>query len=121
MPSASGSRLEGSLRSLSSSAWADCCEPKLSQSYWSVWAKAGVVGSAISSQATRRVKPQASTRRATMNILGNDMGRILTTSCSEVPYDYMMWAATDAQPVDRSEEHTSELQSRQYLVCRLLL
>src|SRR3712207_7428641 len=29
----------------------------------------------------------------------------------------------DAYPVhdDRSEEHTSELQSRQYLVCRLLL
>src|SRR3712207_7555780 len=25
------------------------------------------------------------------------------------------------QPLDRSEEHTSELQSRQYLVCRLLL
>src|SRR3712207_7640261 len=25
------------------------------------------------------------------------------------------------QPVARSEEHTSELQSRQYLVCRLLL
>src|SRR3712207_8243332 len=25
------------------------------------------------------------------------------------------------QPFDRSEEHTSELQSRQYLVCRLLL
>src|ERR1035437_74741 len=24
------------------------------------------------------------------------------------------------EPVDRSEEHTSELQSRQYLVCRLL-
>src|SRR3712207_7478522 len=30
--------------------------------------------------------------------------------------------AGDAQPVlGRSEEHTSELQSRQYLVCRLLL
>src|SRR3712207_7438547 len=27
----------------------------------------------------------------------------------------------DAQPRPRSEEHTSELQSRQYLVCRLLL
>src|SRR3712207_7061176 len=27
----------------------------------------------------------------------------------------------DAQPPSRSEEHTSELQSRQYLVCRLLL
>src|SRR3712207_7827245 len=27
----------------------------------------------------------------------------------------------DRQPQQRSEEHTSELQSRQYLVCRLLL
>src|SRR3712207_8876707 len=27
----------------------------------------------------------------------------------------------DLPPVTRSEEHTSELQSRQYLVCRLLL
>src|SRR3712207_7771858 len=27
----------------------------------------------------------------------------------------------DAAHLDRSEEHTSELQSRQYLVCRLLL
>src|SRR3712207_8416726 len=27
----------------------------------------------------------------------------------------------DARRPDRSEEHTSELQSRQYLVCRLLL
>src|SRR3712207_8737169 len=27
----------------------------------------------------------------------------------------------EAKPVARSEEHTSELQSRQYLVCRLLL
>src|SRR3712207_8416785 len=26
-----------------------------------------------------------------------------------------------AAPLERSEEHTSELQSRQYLVCRLLL
>src|SRR3712207_7390758 len=30
-------------------------------------------------------------------------------------------AADDNGHVDRSEEHTSELQSRQYLVCRLLL
>src|SRR3712207_8598134 len=27
----------------------------------------------------------------------------------------------DSEPGQRSEEHTSELQSRQYLVCRLLL
>src|SRR3712207_6848731 len=26
-----------------------------------------------------------------------------------------------SEPIERSEEHTSELQSRQYLVCRLLL
>src|SRR3712207_9240323 len=30
-------------------------------------------------------------------------------------------AAADIRGVPRSEEHTSELQSRQYLVCRLLL
>src|SRR3712207_8311055 len=30
-------------------------------------------------------------------------------------------ARTDASVLLRSEEHTSELQSRQYLVCRLLL
>src|SRR3712207_8924174 len=29
--------------------------------------------------------------------------------------------AADRDAADRSEEHTSELQSRQYLVCRLLL
>src|SRR3712207_8690602 len=28
---------------------------------------------------------------------------------------------TPSRPASRSEEHTSELQSRQYLVCRLLL
>src|SRR3712207_7084234 len=31
-----------------------------------------------------------------------------------------VWNGTDREDV-RSEEHTSELQSRQYLVCRLLL
>src|SRR3712207_7259003 len=30
-------------------------------------------------------------------------------------------AGAEARPHARSEEHTSELQSRQYLVCRLLL
>src|SRR5258707_11563512 len=32
-----------------------------------------------------------------------------------------MGAASAVHILDRSEEHTSELQSRQYLVCRLLL
>src|SRR3712207_7155077 len=30
-------------------------------------------------------------------------------------------ASPSGDPITRSEEHTSELQSRQYLVCRLLL
>src|SRR3712207_8728633 len=38
--------------------------------------------------------------------------------------DLLCWSARSswlARPAARSEEHTSELQSRQYLVCRLLL
>src|SRR3712207_8545321 len=38
--------------------------------------------------------------------------------------DTLEWYTTSPPPphnFDRSEEHTSELQSRQYLVCRLLL
>src|SRR3712207_7793241 len=64
---------------------------------------------------------------------------IQETSCREsgsFPYVAMAWAASprvlaldpgspihsaDAPFLCRSEEHTSELQSRQYLVCRLLL
>src|SRR5258707_6172738 len=35
--------------------------------------------------------------------------------------EYLGSANNDAHGLARSEEHTSELQSRQYLVCRLLL
>src|SRR5687768_18168270 len=35
--------------------------------------------------------------------------------------DVLLRAEGNARPVDRSEEHTSELQSRLHLVCRLLL
>src|SRR3712207_7863577 len=38
-----------------------------------------------------------------------------------VPADSCVVAAALAPVQERSEEHTSELQSRQYLVCRLLL
>src|SRR5439155_25138324 len=36
-------------------------------------------------------------------------------------YDLLRGAGTDCKHGDRSEEHTSELQSRGHLVCRLLL
>src|SRR3712207_7792253 len=44
--------------------------------------------------------------------------RKIVAELTSVPvFLYFMWDATTT----RSEEHTSELQSRQYLVCRLLL
>src|SRR3712207_7570363 len=44
-------------------------------------------------------------------------------SYSNVPFFAVVLdgATTQTKILDRSEEHTSELQSRQYLVCRLLL
>src|SRR3712207_6908547 len=39
----------------------------------------------------------------------------------ETRYAEQLFAAGDKSAYVRSEEHTSELQSRQYLVCRLLL
>src|SRR3712207_7623677 len=38
-----------------------------------------------------------------------------------LPAEGTVWVTTGVHPGRRSEEHTSELQSRQYLVCRLLL
>src|SRR3712207_8684484 len=47
-----------------------------------------------------------------------------TLLCSGEPYidhTWMSWLRVSLAGTLRSEEHTSELQSRQYLVCRLLL
>src|SRR5699024_12175254 len=38
-----------------------------------------------------------------------------------VMYPFVVWLSTVFTELQRSEEHTSELQSRFYLVCRLLL
>src|SRR3712207_8910360 len=38
-----------------------------------------------------------------------------------IPIIHIHGGETTTGAIDRSEEHTSELQSRQYLVCRLLL
>src|SRR3712207_6938278 len=47
-------------------------------------------------------------------------GRGLVSADASSPTSSAM-SAGPAPPAPRSEEHTSELQSRQYLVCRLLL
>src|SRR3712207_7701238 len=53
-------------------------------------------------------------------------GRVTTPTVSAPISCFATSAMTGAEPVpvpppSRSEEHTSELQSRQYLVCRILL
>src|SRR3712207_6862529 len=54
------------------------------------------------------------------SVLGPDWGRSSVLLCLgvRVRCASMAW---DEDETGRSEEHTSELQSRQYLVCRLLL
>src|SRR5947209_20484254 len=42
-------------------------------------------------------------------------------SCGTADVVFLQKGQVVARPAQRSEEHTSELQSRQYLVCRLLL
>src|SRR5947209_15131036 len=53
------------------------------------------------------------------NALSNDAGRVAMTIKNS---DREMFRVKEVSGnLHRSEEHTSELQSRQYLVCRLLL
>src|SRR3712207_6939258 len=47
--------------------------------------------------------------------------RARPADCEEAPDRHLGRDGRDGVPGGRSEEHTSELQSRQYLVCRLLL
>src|SRR3712207_8894932 len=58
-------------------------------------------------------------------VLGFSLLRIMTGEKSEqevtVPKDKVSQKGIKFINTERSEEHTSELQSRQYLVCRLLL
>src|SRR3712207_7983988 len=49
------------------------------------------------------------------------VGRRSCATASDCRFTIRSWAALAAHLSCRSEEHTSELQSRQYLVCRLLL
>src|SRR5258707_1762218 len=54
----------------------------------------------------------AAFRNVTVNYTGGDVPEQLTSGNVSAGF-FRLWG--------RSEEHTSELQSRQYLVCRLLL
>src|SRR3712207_7898844 len=51
----------------------------------------------------------------------NEAGRALDTRSVVYVNTVAIMGSIEIVESDRSEEHTSELQSRQYLVCRLLL
>src|SRR2546422_5557037 len=59
-----------------------------------------------------------SPRGAVMEFIGRTRGARRAYSFDEIT---LAPASTTVDPQDRSEEHTSELQSRLHLVCRLLL
>src|SRR3712207_8417223 len=65
------------------------------------WARSAAPSAAAASSTSRSARPKTSTTTC-------------GPSASSTP-------ASPSTPTSRSEEHTSELQSRQYLVCRLLL
>src|SRR5947209_11102035 len=65
--------------------------------------------STLSSSANSRRSDQPLSRLAAGNSSGRETSIIACTKCAR------------SERLGRSEEHTSELQSRQYLVCRLLL
>src|SRR3712207_7418266 len=58
-----------------------------------------------------------------VKLVGSDTsGNATTTGTSDIPPGSKKGGGASSETeVARSEEHTSELQSRQYLVCRLLL
>src|SRR3712207_9314577 len=61
-------------------------------------------------------KIQTRAAQADMFIAGRELMRIQSSTAAQGTQELQELDATQ-----RSEEHTSELQSRQYLVCRLLL
>src|SRR3712207_8997570 len=58
---------------------------------------------------------------ATLDVLGRLVYAVRQTGSSAPLFEYRGSMPVSGSHNIRSEEHTSELQSRQYLVCRLLL
>src|SRR3712207_7103024 len=63
---------------------------------------------------SREVRPPDEALLQVLATLGNQLGQFMERERAEE-------ALRESEARKRSEEHTSELQSRQYLVCRLLL
>src|SRR3712207_7855785 len=82
--------------------------------------------------------PYTTLFRSSSGMAGSSRSETISTSShngfpgsmgDSVPVEMILWLMLGSSPLEtdapiltcRSEEHTSELQSRQYLVCRLLL
>src|SRR3712207_4195563 len=70
-------------------------------------------------EAKRAAVGQRGAEVTAIGLSGQMHGVVLTDDRGRPPRPAILWA--DTRSGERSEEHTSELQSRQYLVCRLLL
>src|SRR3712207_7229203 len=66
-------------------------------------------------------RPLIETVEAVSNIKYDPAGVAEPEALVDPPPPEVAFTSSPGFPVMRSEEHTSELQSRQYLVCRLLL
>src|SRR3712207_7182602 len=71
--------------------------------------------------------PYTTLFRSTVVVRGDDLQVVSQAlAVNDTDETYVLWGVREGSPEPeavgvRSEEHTSELQSRQYLVCRLLL
>src|SRR5690554_7274671 len=75
----------------------------------------------IASSKMRKAKAELDKTRPYFNALNNEIGQILqAVEGVDSPY-FTSKATSDTRDETRSEGHTSELQSRPHLVCRLLL
>src|SRR3712207_7409753 len=66
-------------------------------------------------------RPPTGAVLATAHDMAREHRVISALAATPVPVPRTLHLCTDPSVLGRSEEHTSELQSRQYLVCRLLL
>src|SRR3712207_8303666 len=65
--------------------------------------------------------PSVAARLALFQRAGGFVTPLVTAVVAFFIGGLVILVTTQKNPLSRSEEHTSELQSRQYLVCRLLL
>src|SRR3712207_7810394 len=65
--------------------------------------------------------PMAAKGEEPIGSMGNDLSLAVLSDQAPPLFSYFKQLFAQVTNPPRSEEHTSELQSRQYLVCRLLL